>query len=616
MISVEPDKCTLCYACIRECPMNAIEAPPHQQYVEIIPDRCTGCGSCYKVCPTRAIDYRSDLVEIKKDLASGHSVAAVVDPAIAAEFFDITDYRSFVAEIRALGFSYVNDASFGADILAHRNAEILKDFKGKYLITSKCPAVNQYITKLHPHLCDNLVPLVTPLHATAAICRKKYSDVKIAFITSCLAIKAIDNDLPENCRADYVMTFAELRGLFEERQLSENTVEYSDFDPPFGRNGGLFPVQDGFMQSVGEVEDLLNSNFISTSGHRNMIDIVTEFSDGKSIKKHLDLFYCEGCIMGPGMSSQESRYKRRTLVTDYVSKRLDSLDTNVWKKDFDEYSGIDLTRTFKPDDQRLAAPDEKVVMEILTSIGKSKTEEYDRGCASCGYKSCRDFAVAVAQGLAKVDMCNSFGSKNRQQYINSLQQTNEKLAKTKVALEDSERKAREEKEVVKTLYETITSVMHRIPSAVLMVDKELKVVEANQVLIDLLGDDARSIHEIIPGLKGADVKSLLPQNIHQYFSFVAESNEELINKDVKIEDQILNISVFPVHKGRIIAAIIRDMSSPSVQKEETVKRIVEAIDKNLEMVQKIGFLLGEGAADTERMLNSIIQSFESGKKDK
>ena len=149
-----------------------------------------------------------------------------------------------------------------------------------------------------------------------------------------------------------------------------------------------------------------------------------------------------------------------------------------------------------------------------------------------------------------------------------------------------------------------------------MVDQELKVVEANQVLIDLLGDDAKSIHEIIPGLKGADVKSLLPQNIHQYFSFVAESNEELINKDVKIEDQILNISVFPVHKGRIIAAIIRDMSSPSVQKEETVKRIVEAIDKNLEMVQKIGFLLGEGAADTERMLNSIIQSFESGKKDK
>jgi len=458
--------------------MNAIEVSPHQQYVEIIPDRCTGCGSCFKVCPTRAIDYRSDLSEIKEYLSSGQSVTAIIDPAMAAEFFDISDYRSLVAEIRTLGFTYVNDASFGVDILAHRNSEILKDFKGKYLINSKCPAVNQYITKLYPHLSDNLVPLVTPLHASAAICRKKYSGVKIVFITSCLAIKASDNELPDNCRADQVMTFSELRELFEERQLSENIVEYSDFDPPFGMNGGLFPVQDGFMQSVGEVEDLLHSNFISTSGHKNMIDIVTEFSDGKSIKKHLDIFYCEGCIMGPGMSSHESRYKRRTLVTDYVSKRVDSLDAKAWKKDVDEYSKIDFTRTFKPDDQRLAAPDEKVIMEILQSIGKSSTEEHDRGCGSCGYKSCRDFAVAVAQGLAKVDMCNSFGSNNRQQYINSLQQTNEKLAKTKIALEDSERKAREEKEVVNTLYETITSVMHRIPSAVLMVDQELKVVEA------------------------------------------------------------------------------------------------------------------------------------------
>jgi hypothetical protein len=37
------------------------------------------------------------------------------------------------------------------------------------------------------------------------------------------------------------------------------------------------------------------------------------------------------------------------------------------------------------------------------------------------------------------------------------------------------------------------------------------------------------------------------------------------------------------------------------------------IDKNLEMVQKIGFLLGEGAAETEQMLNSIVESFRQKK---
>jgi hypothetical protein len=37
------------------------------------------------------------------------------------------------------------------------------------------------------------------------------------------------------------------------------------------------------------------------------------------------------------------------------------------------------------------------------------------------------------------------------------------------------------------------------------------------------------------------------------------------------------------------------------------------IEKNLGMVQKIGFLLGEGASETEQMLNSIIESYRKRK---
>jgi hypothetical protein len=55
------------------------------------------------------------------------------------------------------------------------------------------------------------------------------------------------------------------------------------------------------------------------------------------------------------------------------------------------------------------------------------------------------------------------------------------------------------------------------------------------------------------------------------------------------------------------------MYVPEVRKEQILSRINDAIDENLEMVQKIGFLLGEGAARTEKMLNSIIQSYAPGK---
>ena len=55
------------------------------------------------------------------------------------------------------------------------------------------------------------------------------------------------------------------------------------------------------------------------------------------------------------------------------------------------------------------------------------------------------------------------------------------------------------------------------------------------------------------------------------------------------------------------------MKAPEVQRAEVIRRVSDVVDKNLEMVQKIGFLLGEGASDIERMLNSIIQFYQRDK---
>jgi len=93
------------------------------------------------------------------------------------------------------------------------------------------------------------------------------------------------------------------------------------------------------------------------------------------------------------------------------------------------------------------------------------------------------------------------------------------------------------------------------------------------------------------------------------FSFVLKEDEPVVSKDVHLEERMLNISIFPIKKNKMCGAIIRDMYSPEVQSEEVTLRVSEVIDKNLEMVQKIGFLLGEGASETEQMLNSIIESY-------
>jgi len=58
-----------------------------------------------------------------------------------------------------------------------------------------------------------------------------------------------------------------------------------------------------------------------------------------------------------------------------------------------------------------------------------------------------------------------------------------------------------------------------------------------------------------------------------------------------VGDSLLNVSIFPIVSGKIAGGIIRDMRAPEVQRAEVINRITDVIDRNLEMVQKIGFLL-------------------------
>jgi hypothetical protein len=52
---------------------------------------------------------------------------------------------------------------------------------------------------------------------------------------------------------------------------------------------------------------------------------------------------------------------------------------------------------------------------------------------------------------------------------------------------------------------------------------------------------------------------------------------------------------------------VQDVTKPSVAREQTVSKAREVIRKNLDMVQKIAYLLGENAAEVEMTLNSIIE---------
>jgi len=615
LVEINNSQCKLSYSCVRVCPVKAIEVRAELEFPHIIPERCIGCGSCIVACGQNAIQYQSSGSEVKALLASGSTIAAMLSPEIAAEFGDVSDYRKFVNMIKKLGFAYVAEVSFGVDLVAGKYAELFSRFKGKYYITANCPAIVSFVEKFHPELTDNLAPIVTPMEAMAKVVHQRYgADVKIVHIGPCIDSKAEARRITGDGKVDAVLTFQELRDLFNEFHISENTLEYSEFDQPHGFKGALYPFSDGVLQAADISRDLLSSMVFTAEGRDNAIESLKSFETQLDlIQHHFNLFYCEGCLNGPGMTRGPGKFLKRARVVDYANKRMSEIDRVQWEADRLEFAKLDLSKQFKADDQRIQAPAEDKILEILKILGKTEHEE-ELGCGSCGYENCREFAIAVAQGLARTEMCHTYSLRNRLEYIKTLKQTNEKLAKTQDALKDSERKSRKEQQIAQEAMETNKIMLQKWPSGLIVVDDKLKIQQSNDTFVAMLGKEAEEINEIIPGLKGADLKTLVPYPFYNLFSYVLEKDEDVVNRDVHFGDRMLNVSVFTVRKNKLVGAVVRDMFMPEVAQEEVIRRVGEAIDENLELVQKIAFLLGEGASRTEHILNSIIDFSRSEKK--
>jgi iron only hydrogenase large subunit-like protein len=615
LIAIDPKKCKTCYSCVRACPVKAITVDVTGHIPVVEDKRCIGCGLCLKPCIPGAIQFRSSIDSVKSILQSDVPVIALCDPAIASEFRDISDYRKFIQMIKSIGFKEVYDESFDADLVAKAYNTLLTNFKGKYYISANCPVVVKLIEKYHPALVGNISPIVSPMIATARMVKKHHKEeLRIVHIGPCIETKNEVARYSEENLIDEVITFQELRLLFNEYQVNEDILEFSDFNGPRGNLGALLPVSNGIIQAANLSENLVKNMILTADGQDGSMTAIKEFEENiDNIKRHFNLFFCKGCMMGPGTTDTGSLIIRKANIMHSVDKRMLILDIKQWNKEISENQNIDFTCSFAPDDQRLEKPDEVRITQILRSMGKEKPED-ELNCSLCGFNNCREFAVAVANKVMTVDLCLDYSAKNQQNYIKSLKTTNEKLSQSQAKMKESERLAREEQDSAREAADIANNMIDKLPAGIIFINKELKVLRANRSFVDILGDEARELNDVVPGLQGADAKSLLPYTIYTIITYVINNNEEVLNRDIPMNDRMLNISVFPIRRGRMAGLVLRDIYRSDVRKEEVISRISETIDKNLEMVQQIGFLLGEGAADTERMLNSLIQSYKSGEK--
>ena len=157
-----------------------------------------------------------------------------------------------------------------------------------------------------------------------------------------------------------------------------------------------------------------------------------------------------------------------------------------------------------------------------------------------------------------------------------------------------------------------SAMMHKIRAGIIIVDNEYKVIDSNEAFAKLLGSEIEELYETIPGLHGADLKELVPEVIFKMFATTLTSGENSVERDLKIQNKLLHISVITIYKNRVVGALVRDMSAPALVREEIISRAQRVNKHNLETVQKIAFLLGDNASMTEELLNSIIESYKYG----
>jgi len=423
IVQTVPYLCKRCYSCVRECPAIAIRVEGGQAVV--ISDRCISCGHCVTVCSQNAKSIQSDVDKVMNGILGSGKAIAMVAPSFPASFPN--NYRKFSSALRKLGFKSVVETAFGADLVSNVYAEELQSNPDLTMISSACPAVYNYIESYYCELVPKLAKIVSPMIAMGRYLKKNFGeDIKTVFIGPCIAKKSEILNPQVSGLIDSVLTFEEVKEMLEDKNIDLNNLPDADFDPPHSYMGKSYPLAGGLLKSADISGDILEKEIIVVEGKNKVEEILNELLHNKINAKFIDILFCEGCISGPAIDSRLNYYSRRAKVIDYIEHQNRMVDKLVWKSNIYNNRDIDLSRTFEYKDKRIETPDEEKIKEILAQTNKFARQD-ELNCGSCGYKTCREYAIAIAKGLAENDMCLPYLIDKLEKAYIDLKETQEQL---------------------------------------------------------------------------------------------------------------------------------------------------------------------------------------------
>ena len=251
---------------------------------------------------------KGQIYQVIRSILQGDKVIAIVAPAFIGQFSGMVSPGKFVTAMKQLGFDQVVEVAIGADVCTVEEA---KDFLEKvpaeqnYMATSCCPAWQSMISKLFPSEIGKISMTLTPMVFTARLMKKQYPGCKVVFVGPCAAkkLEAIRADIRSD--VDFVLTFEELMGMFEAKNVDFNSIEETDVLNEGTGAGRGFAVAGGVAKAVTDLAQAQNPGLeIKTAraeGLRDCRKLMTLAKAGKYNGFLLEGMACPGgCVAGAG----------------------------------------------------------------------------------------------------------------------------------------------------------------------------------------------------------------------------------------------------------------------------------------------------------------------------
>ena len=323
-ILMDTSNCIGCAQCVKACStisgQNILECEEgettHTASGQLLADTpCIGCGQCSLVCPMLAITEKYSKDEVTNVLKNkqGKTVVCQLAPGVRinmAESFGIPagtiSTGKIVTALKLLGFDYIFDTTFGADMtIVEEATEFINRLNDPEAVlpmfTSCCPAWINYIEKSRPDLIDHLSSCRSPMSMLSSVTKNIFAekqgidkdDIYNVAIMPCTSKKDEIKRPQLNNETDAVITARELATMIRDARIDFKNLNDSEMDTIYSEytgGGALFCATGGVMESAVRSayrfmtgKDMVPIELVDLRGYENAIKTASIDFNGRTI---------------------------------------------------------------------------------------------------------------------------------------------------------------------------------------------------------------------------------------------------------------------------------------------------------------------------------------------